>query len=140
MKEEKHATSVAIQDSGIMILGSSGSGKSDLALRLIDAGATLISDDLTVCKKVRNDIFLYCKKNICGKIEVRGMGIFTVPFIEEIKLKLVVKMTEEIGERFPSKVNTHKILGKYFPRIDISKNDISANAKINLKIFELRNE
>ena len=45
MKEEKHATSVAIQDSGIMILGSSGSGKSDLALRLIDAGATLISDD-----------------------------------------------------------------------------------------------
>ena len=68
------------------------------------------------------------------------MGIFTVPFIEEIKLKLVVKMTEEIGERFPSKVNTYKILGKYFPRIDISKNDISANAKINLKIFELRNE
>ena len=60
MREEKHATSVAIQDSGIMILGSSGSGKSDLALRLIDAGATLISDDLTVCKKVRNDIFLYC--------------------------------------------------------------------------------
>ena len=63
--------------------------------------------------------FLYCKKNICGKIEVRGMGIFTVPFIEEIKLKLVVKMTEKIGERFPSKVNTCKILGKYFPRIDI---------------------
>ena len=49
-------------------------------------------------------------------------------------------MTERSGERFPSKINKQKILGKYFPRIDISKNDISANAKINLKIFELRNE
>ena len=80
------------------------------------------------------------KKKICGKIEVRGMGIFTVPFVEEVKLKLVVKMTERSGERFPSKKNKQKILGKYFPRIDISKNDISANAKINLKIFELSNE
>ena len=101
MREEKHATSVAIQDSGIIILGSSGSGKSDLALRLIDAGATLISDDLTVCKKVRNDIFLYCKKKICGKIEVRGMGIFTVPFVEEIKLNK--KVIEEVWENYGSK-------------------------------------
>ena len=68
------------------------------------------------------------------------MGIFTVPFVEEIKLKLVVNMTEKSNERLPSKVNRHKILGIYFPQIDISKNDISANAKINLKIFELSNE
>ena len=71
MKEEKHATSVAIQDSGIMILGSSGSGKSDLALRLIDAGATLISDDLTVCKKLEM-IFSYIVKKI---------------FVEKLKLE-----------------------------------------------------
>ena len=110
--KEKHATSVAIQNSGIIILGSSGSGKSDLALRLIDAGATLISDDLTVCKKVRNDIFLYCKKIFCGKIEVRGMVYLPFPLIK-IKLKLVVRMTES-GERFPSKINKQEYLENIF--------------------------
>ena len=47
-----HATSVVIEDSGVLIVGNSGLGKSDLALRLIDSGATLISDDITICKKV----------------------------------------------------------------------------------------
>ena len=47
-----HSTSVVIEDLGILIRGKSGSGKSDLALRLIDSGATLISDDLTICKKI----------------------------------------------------------------------------------------
>ena len=46
-----HSTSVVIEDSGVLIVGDSGSGKSDLALRLIDSGATLISDDITICKK-----------------------------------------------------------------------------------------
>ena len=54
-----HATSVVIEDSGVLIVGNSGLGKSDLALRLIDSGATLISDDITICKKVDDSIFLF---------------------------------------------------------------------------------
>ena len=46
-----HSTSVVIEDAGVIIIGNSGSGKSDLALRLIDSGATLISDDVTLLKK-----------------------------------------------------------------------------------------
>ena len=52
-----HSTSVVIEDSGVLIVGDSGSGKSDLALRLIDSGATLISDDITICKKMKNQFF-----------------------------------------------------------------------------------
>lgn len=139
IKEEKHASSVAIEDAGILILGPSGSGKSDLALRLIDSGATLISDDRTICRKIKNDIFLYCQKSICGKIEVRGMGIFTVPFIDFVKLKLVVMMTEKNVPRLPELSTHYQILGESLPKIDISKKDISAKAKIKLKIFELKN-
>jgi serine kinase of HPr protein (carbohydrate metabolism regulator) len=40
-----HATTVAIAGRGVMIEGQSGSGKSDLALRLIDRGGRLVSDD-----------------------------------------------------------------------------------------------
>ena len=51
-----HSTSVVIEDLGVLIRGKSGIGKSDLALRLIDSGATLISDDLTICKKTGETI------------------------------------------------------------------------------------
>ena len=51
LSKEIHSTSVVMDDNGILITGDSGSGKSDLALRLIDNGATLISDDITICKK-----------------------------------------------------------------------------------------
>ena len=46
-----HSSAIVLEDNGILIIGDSGSGKSDLALRLIDSGATLISDDVTICEK-----------------------------------------------------------------------------------------
>ena len=54
-----HSTSVVIEDAGVIIIGNSGSGKSDLALRLIDSGATLISDDVTLLKKNEESIFCF---------------------------------------------------------------------------------
>ena len=54
-----HSTSVVIEDAGVIIIGNSGSGKSDLALRLIDSGATLISDDVTLLKKMKNQFFCF---------------------------------------------------------------------------------
>ena len=66
--KKMHATSVALEDNGVLIEGPSGSGKSDLALRLIDSGATLISDDLTFCQKRTKKIFLFSTKNIYGLI------------------------------------------------------------------------
>ena len=57
-----HSTSVVIEDCGIMIIGCTGCGKSDLALRLIDSGATLISDDVTICKKKKKRNFSFCAK------------------------------------------------------------------------------
>ena len=45
--ETIHASCVAIDGRALLIEGASGDGKSDLALRLIDRGATLVSDDYT---------------------------------------------------------------------------------------------
>ena len=70
-----HSTSVVIEDAGVMIVGNSGSGKSDLALRLIDSGATLISDDVTLCKKMKESIFLFPPLETKGLLEVREIGI-----------------------------------------------------------------
>ena len=61
-----HGTSIALGENGLLIIGESGSGKSDLALRLIDSGATLISDDQTICMKKETSIHLFSMEKIYG--------------------------------------------------------------------------
>ena len=113
-----HSSSIVIDDNGVLILGDSGSGKSDLALRLIDNGATLISDDISICRKNSNNIYLYCPPEIKGLLEVREIGIITVPFVEKIKLRLVVNLKSNNNERFP-KDSCFRILGIKIPTINI---------------------
>ena len=131
-----HSTSVVIDDNGVLILGDSGSGKSDLALRLIDSGATLISDDISICRKNSNNIYLYCPPEIKGLLEVREIGIITVPFVERIKLRLVVNLKNN-NERFP-KDSCFRILGIKIPIINIEGKNSSAVAKIKVKLNEIR--
>ena len=132
-----HSTSVVIDDNGVLILGDSGSGKSDLALRLIDSGATLISDDISICRKNLNNIYLYCPPEIKGLLEVREIGIITVPFVERIKLRLVVNLKSINNERFP-KDSFFRILGIKIPIINIEGKNSSAVAKIKVKLNEIR--
>ena len=132
-----HSTSVVIDDNGVLILGDSGSGKSDLALRLIDNGATLISDDVSICRKNSNNIYLYCPPEIKGLLEVREIGIITVPFVEKIKLRLVVNLKSNNNERFP-KDSSFRILGIKIPIINIEGKNSSAVAKIKVKLNEIR--
>ena len=132
-----HSTSVVIDDNGVLILGDSGSGKSDLALRLIDNGATLISDDISICRKNSDNIYLYCPPEIKGLLEVREIGIITVPFVERIKLRLVVNLKSNNNERFP-KDSSFRILGIKIPIINIEGKNSSAVAKIKVKLNEIR--
>ena len=133
-----HSTSVVIEDSGILIRGQSGIGKSDLALRLIDSGATLIADDLTICKKNGDYLYLYPHSETKGLIEVREIGIMTVPYVENIKLALVVELVKEEFERIPRMMSCN-ILGKKFPIIKIFGKSSSAVAKIKIKLNQIKN-
>ena len=135
--KKMHSSSVVIDDNGVLILGDSGSGKSDLALRLIDNGATLISDDISICRKNSNNIYLYCPPEIKGLLEVREIGIITVPFVEKIKLRLVVNLKSNNNERFP-KDSCFRILGIKIPIINIEGKNSSAVAKIKVKLNEIR--
>ena len=131
-----HATSVAIEDNGVAIFGDPGSGKSDLALRLIDSGATLISDDVTVFSKLEKNINLFGIENTKGLLEVREVGIITVPYVEGIKLKLVVRLTDKVIERIPKK-NQINLLGLKFPKLEINGKNSSSVAKVKVKLNEI---
>lgn len=95
-----HATAVAIDGCGVLLLGPSGSGKSDLALRLIDRGAKLVSDDAVPVDTKDGLPILTVADNIEGKLEVRGVGICTVAHTPTAPLRLVVQLAQHV-ERFP---------------------------------------
>ena len=72
--ETLHASTVSIKGRAVLIEGPSGSGKSDLALRLIDRGATLVSDDYTIVRRIDGNLIASAPPNIAGLCEVRGCG------------------------------------------------------------------
>jgi|TARA_B100000131_G_C17768180_1_gene472123 serine kinase of HPr protein (carbohydrate metabolism regulator) len=133
-----HSTSVVIEELGVMILGKSGMGKSDLALRLIDSGATLISDDYTICKKRGEHLYLYTYPQNKGLLEVREIGIMTVPYVENVKLSLIVELVDKEFERYPKQIFS-RILGIKIPKIKIFGKVPSADAKIKIKLNQIRN-
>lgn len=90
--EMLHATSVAIDGRAILIEGVSGVGKSDLALRLIDRGATLVSDDRTLVVRHNAVLVARAPDTIRGKIEVRGLGILTLPAVTDVTVALIVRL------------------------------------------------
>ena len=87
-----HGSAVAIGSLGVLIVGPSGSGKSDLALRLIDRGAKLISDDILYIESADGVPILAYAPSIAGKIEVRGIGICSMEYDVSAPLRLVVAM------------------------------------------------
>ena len=84
-----HASSVEIDGKAVLLRGPSGSGKSDLALRLIDGGARLIADDYTEIHTNSGRAVLRSPAAIQGKLEVRGLGLMTLPFTSDVPLDMV---------------------------------------------------
>lgn len=87
-----HATCVSISGTGVLIRGAPGSGKSDLALRLIDQGAELVSDDYCEVTAEHGRLMAASPETIAGKLEIRGFGIVKLPHIEKVAVGLIVDL------------------------------------------------
>ena len=81
-----HGTTVEIANYGVLLLGEPGVGKSDLALRLIDHGALLVSDDQTIIDLHKGTLWASAPESIQGQIEIRQIGIHHVPFVKQTPL------------------------------------------------------
>src|ERR1041385_8950530 len=86
--ETLHSSTVAKDDRAVLITGPSGSGKSDLALRLLDRGFTLVSDDRTLVKKDGTRVIASAPPNITGKLEIRGIGIIDMETAGDVPVAL----------------------------------------------------
>lgn len=124
-----HGTAVCIAGKGILITGASGTGKSDLALRLIDRGAQLVSDDRVV---LQNNAVMKAPDSLAGRMEVRHIGIMTFPYVSAV-LKLIVDLDRE-PERLPLMSVTRNLSGVEVPVIALRGIESSAPVKVELAV------
>jgi serine kinase of HPr protein (carbohydrate metabolism regulator) len=128
-----HAGCVAIGGRGVLIVGPSGSGKSDLALRLVDRGASLVSDDYAVLRTEGGRLIAAPPPNIAGRIEIRGVGIAERPYLAEVAVSLLVDL-ELAPVRLPEPTR-RELLGISIPTIGLNGLEPSAPLKVEAALL-----
>ena len=131
--ETLHASTVAKDGRAILITGPSGSGKSDLTLRLLDRGFTLVSDDQTIVRKDGDRLVASAPPTIAGKLEVRGLGIVEVARTDNVPVALIIELTSDI-QRLPDDSRERPILGVQLPFVTLDAMPASAPAKVDLAL------
>jgi serine kinase of HPr protein (carbohydrate metabolism regulator) len=133
--ETIHASCVALGDRAILLTGPSGSGKSDLALRLLDRGAILVSDDYTVLTAHRGTLLATAPATIAGRIEVRGVGLVEIGHESGFPVGLVVDL-DAPPERMPNG-RSQTIAGIPVPVVAIAPFEASAPIKVELALLHI---
>ena len=134
--EMLHASTVARDGRAVLLTGPSGSGKSDLALRLIDRGFTLVSDDQTIVRREGDKLIASAPPNIAGKLEIRGIGIVDMEAVKDVPVALYVELTSEIM-RLPDDRRERPVLGVNLPLVSIDALTASAASKVALALDRL---
>jgi serine kinase of HPr protein (carbohydrate metabolism regulator) len=134
--ETLHASCVAIDGRAVLIEGLSGSGKSDLALRLIDRGAELVSDDYTIVRRDGMQARAAPGPNIEGMIEVRGVGLVRMPHSTDVPIAMIVSLNADV-ERLPDALSTRSIAGIAVPVVPVAPFEASAPIKVELALKAL---
>jgi serine kinase of HPr protein (carbohydrate metabolism regulator) len=136
-----HATCIALDGSGVLLRGAPGSGKSDLALRLIDQpgrgtgtddiAGRLVADDQVHLKRRGDRLFAAPPPALAGLLEIRGLGIVRIPHAEEVPVRLVVDLVPEgTIERHPDRPATAEFLGLAVPATAVDPRTSSAPARV----------
>lgn len=129
-----HATCIDVAGSGVLLRGPSGSGKSDLALRLIDGGAWLVADDQVELTAADGTLHAAPPPVLAGLLEVRGLGLVRLPFAAHAPLRLAIDLTPAAEvERLPEERHCayHGII---LPLIRLAPFEAGAAAKVRLAV------
>lgn len=137
-----HCSVVEIADTGILIEGNSGTGKSSLALGLLEAGHTcnlpvaLICDDQALLKNSDGVLHARAPDSISGLVELAGYGIRKIANKPECSIHLVAQLVgEEAVDRMPDAVTT-KLLGVDLPMLKLPQRHETQCVRIVLAWLE----
>lgn len=128
-----HATSLSLLVGpvwrGVLIMGPSGSGKSDLALRALEKGCALVSDDYSLLWTSGGHLYAAAPETIAGRMEVRGLGIMAENARRMTRIDLAVLAQSDPIERLPEHETT-AILGHAIPTIRLNPREASSLSKL----------
>jgi HPr serine kinase-like protein len=110
---------VAIGGRGLLVEGEPGSGKSSLALALIDRGAVLVGDDGVILEARGERLWALPPPNIAGLIEARGVGLLSLP-ATSAPLALVVSLGDT-APRFLDAADQVERGGRTLPRVTLDR-------------------
>lgn len=114
----RQASCVAIRGRALMIIGAPGTGKSSLALALIDRGAVLIGDDSVILDARDGRLIAHPHPNTRGLIEVRNVGLSEMPVCPEAPVALVLRLDPE-APRFAEAADSVRIAGITLPMLPL---------------------
>lgn len=136
--ERLHASCVSIGSRGVLLMGKSGSGKSDLSLRLMALGAMLVADDQVLLHEKDGLLTASVDPSIRGLLEIHGVGLVRYPVANNIPVVLAVELVPlEQMEHLPTP-RTFEIMGHSIPKIAIYGFDSSAPHKVYAALHAMR--
>lgn len=134
-----HAVAIVLGAMGVLLRGPSGSGKSALALALIDRFRTqgdfaaLVGDDRVLVEACAGRLIARPHPAIAGMIEARGLGLLSVPYEKACRLHAVIDITApgETSPRFPEESEKcAELAGIVLPRFFVAGCNQISVAKI----------
>lgn len=126
---QHHASCAACGDDGVLLIGPPGAGKSDLLLRLLDNGFHLVADDRVEIEGG----YAWPPPALAGLLEVRQFGIVRLPYIERVRLRLVVTLTK--GDRLPEPIQQFGL-----PALHLDPARVSATTIVKLALRCIRGQ
>lgn len=138
MMQPLQATAVDIAGRAVLIEGEPGSGKSSLALALIDRGACLIGDDGVMLEARQGVLHSLPHPNTRGLIEVRNLGIVSMPVREQVAVALVIRLDRQ-APRFIEAATQTERLGIALPLVALWPDSpvLAIRAELALKTYGL---
>jgi serine kinase of HPr protein (carbohydrate metabolism regulator) len=133
MMDTIHGCALVVEGQGILILGDSGSGKSELALDLLDQCklrgliGVLIGDDRIILTRKGDGVYASVPAPLAGLIEVRGSGIHKIDYVSEARLHFVVRLvTPQQSVRMPDDQEQEVAAGIFLPCLTLPQGNFSA--------------
>src|SRR3954463_10550179 len=126
-KTNIHATGLVLGKTGLILRGPSGTGKSLLALELMDEWearelpAKLVSDDRIDIEATPRGLVMHAPKAIEGLIELRGRGIVSRPFAARAPLHLVVDLVDSLERMVEEDALVTTLEGLSLPRCPVPR-------------------
>ena len=135
-----HASCAAFDGDGVLFLGPPGTGKSELVLRLLRRGWTLVADDQVEIEGDAQGLLATPPAALRGMLEVRGLGLFRdLPVTAPARLRLAVELLPAgtTPPRLPEPAR-YAVAGRDIPRVALAGHEAAATDKVALALDAVR--